>query len=271
MIAFPNCKINLGLNIISKRDDNFHNLETVFFPLNFYDILEILPSQENITHLKVTGFAVGDPSDNLCIKAFDLLKKDWSLPGVDIHLHKAIPSGAGLGGGSADAAFTLRLIDKKFRLNIPVKKLQEYALELGSDCPFFLINNPCLATGRGERLEQIELSLSGYKVLLIHPGIHINTGEAFKEINPSFPQKKIKEIIQQPIAKWKGELINDFEKPVFKKYPEIKKIKDELYANGAVYASLSGSGSTVYGIFNDDEAINYPAELSYFSKLLNVA
>ncbi len=271
MIAFPNCKINLGLNIISKRDDNFHNLETVFFPLSFYDIVEILPSKDNFTHLKVTGFAAADPSDNLCIKAFNLLKKEWSLPEVDIHLHKAIPSGAGLGGGSADASIILRLIDKKFSLNVPLKKLQEYALELGSDCPFFLINNPCLATGRGEQLEQIELSLSGYKVLLIHPCIHINTGEAFKEINPSLPQKKIKEIIQQPVPTWKGELINDFEKPVFKKYPGIKKIKDELYANGAVYASLSGSGSTVYGIFNNDVTINYLPEPSYFFKLLNVA
>ena len=195
MIVFPNCKINLGLNILCKRDDGFHDLETVFFPVGLHDILEILPSRNNTTQLTVTGILPGKPEDNLCMKAFNLLKKDYpQLPEINMHLHKAIPPGAGLGGGSADAAFTLQLLDTKFNLNISEKKMLEYALQLGSDCPFFLINKPCLATSRGEVLEPVNLFLSGYKILLINPGIHINTGEAFKQIKPAIPEKKLKKL-----------------------------------------------------------------------------
>jgi 4-diphosphocytidyl-2-C-methyl-D-erythritol kinase len=178
--------------------------------------------------------------------------------------------GAGLGGGSADAAFTLKLLDKKFNLNISKKRMFEYALELGSDCSFFLINEPCVASGRGEILETVSLSLSGYKLFLINPGIHINSGEAFKEIKSSIPAKKIKEIIQQPVHKWKDELRNDFEKVIFEKYPEIKKIKEDLYDEGAIYASMSGSGSTVYGIFKNDATISNSHAPGYFYKIIDI-
>ncbi|MEP6927643.1 MAG: 4-(cytidine 5'-diphospho)-2-C-methyl-D-erythritol kinase [Ginsengibacter sp.] len=272
MVTFPNCKINIGLNILSKRKDGFHNLETVFFPVNFHDVLEILPAISNTTQLTVTGISAGNPENNLCMKAFNILKKDYpQLPEINMHLHKVIPLGAGLGGGSADAAFTLQLLDKKFNLNIPEKKMCVYALQLGSDCPFFLINKPCLATSRGEELELVNMFLSGYKILLINSGIHINTGEAFKQIKPAIPEKKIKEIIQQPVETWKEELVNDFEEIVFKNYPEIKKIKESLYGNGAVYAAMSGTGSTVYAIFKKDFIINYNDERPYFYKLLDVA
>jgi 4-diphosphocytidyl-2-C-methyl-D-erythritol kinase len=271
MIVFPNCKINLGLNILCKRNDGFHDLETVFFPIGLQDVLEILPSRNSTTQLTVTGIWPGKPEDNLCMKAFNFLKKDYQLPEINMHLHKAIPPGAGLGGGSADAVFTLQLLDTKFNLNISQKKMLEYALHLGSDCPFFLINNPCLATSRGEIMEPVNLVLSGYKILLINQGIHINTAEAFKQIKPAVPGKKIKEIIQQSIETWKAELVNDFEKIVFKKYPQLKKIKESLYKNGAVYAAMTGSGSTLYGIFEKDSIINYPFEPVYFYKLFDVA
>jgi len=270
MIVFPNCKINLGLNILQKREDGFHDLETIFFPVGLCDALEILHAQ-NKTQLTISGLSAGNTEDNLCLKAFYLLKKDYpQLPEVNIHLLKAIPLGAGLGGGSADAAFTLQLLNKKFKLNIPDKKMCVYALQLGSDCPFFLFNKPCLATGSGELLENVNISLSGYKILLINPAIHISTAEAFSKIKPAIPAKKIKEIILQPVESWRGELSNDFENYIFEKYPQVKKIKEELYENGALYAAMSGSGSTVFGIFNKDSIINYSAEPDYFYKLTNV-
>ena len=185
MIVFPNCKINLGLHILGKREDGFHNLETVFYPLLFRDALELIPATNNTTEIEFTGSGLavdGNVSDNLCVKAYYLLKKNFpQLPLVKIHLHKAIPMGAGLGGGSADAAFMLKLLNEKFNLNISTPQLLNYALELGSDCPFFIINKPCIATGRGEILEEIEVDLSAYKIVLINPGIHINTGWAFSQ------------------------------------------------------------------------------------------
>jgi 4-diphosphocytidyl-2-C-methyl-D-erythritol kinase len=272
MIVFPNCKINLGLNILRKREDAFHDLETVFFPLAFHDILEILPAPGNITLFTVTGILPGKSEDNLCIRAFNLLKQDHpQLPEINMHLHKTIPPGAGLGGGSADAAFTLQVLNTKFNLAVPGKKMMKYALQLGSDCPFFLINKPCLGTGRGEVLQPVNVSLPGYKILLINPGIHINTGEAFRQITPIVPAKKIKDIIQQPVETWKAELVNDFEKIIFNNYPLLKKIKEDLYENGAIYSAMSGSGSTLFGIFNKDFPVNYPAEPAYFYKLFDLA
>ena len=266
MVTFPNCKINLGLNIVKKRDDGFHDIETVFFPLPFYDVLEIVTS-ENKTEFTNTGISGGEINNNLCLKAYQLLKKDFpDLPEIKMHLHKTIPVGAGLGGGSADAAFTLSLLNKKYNLNIPLQQLLVYALQLGSDCPFFLLNKTAVASGRGEILEEINCSLSGYKILIINPGIHINTKELFQQITPSFPVKKISEIIQQPIETWKNDLVNDFEKIVFQKYPEVKKIKEELYLHNAVYASMTGSGSTVFGIFNTNDEIKIPIEKEYFYK-----
>ncbi len=266
MITFPNCKINLGLNILQKRKDNFHDIETVFYPIPFYDILEIVSSQ-NVTQFKNTGISAGENKNNLCLKAYYLLKKDYpQLPEIKMHLHKTIPAGAGLGGGSADAVFTLLLLDKKYNLNIPVKMLFQYSSQLGSDCPFFLMNKPCFAEGRGEKMKEINLSLSAYKILIINPGIHINTQEIFKQTIPAFPSKKIPKIIKQPIETWKNELVNDFEHVVFTLYPGIKNLKELLYRHKAVYASMTGTGSTVAGIFNATDKIDFPVAKGYFHK-----
>jgi 4-diphosphocytidyl-2-C-methyl-D-erythritol kinase len=268
MVSFPNCKINLGLNILNKRDDDYHDIETVFFPIQLKDSLEIIEKEK--FEFSTSGFSIeGEPGKNLCIKAYNLLKKDFpQLPAVQMHLHKAIPMGAGLGGGSADGAFTLKLLNKKFELNLCEKQLINYSLQLGSDCPFFILNKPCFATSRGEILEQTELELSGYKFLVVKPPIHISTAWAFSTIKPSKPVKSIKQIIQQSISTWKAELINDFEKPVFTKYPEIKNIKDKLYDAGAMYASMSGSGSAVYGIFKKNTNVSLPFPKNYFVKEL---
>lgn len=257
MINFPNCKINLGLNILRKRNDGYHDLETIFYPLPVKDALEIIKQpgqkegQEDI-QFTTTGITIeGSPQDNLCIKAYHLLKKEYEhLPPVRIHLHKNIPIGAGLGGGSSDGAFTLQLLNHQFHLGLSGDQLAAYTLQLGSDCPFFLHNRPCYASGRGEKLDDIALDLSQYAFLVVNPGIHINTGWAFSNIIPATPGTiSLKEAIQEPIADWKYHLTNAFEKPVFDLYPEIKTIKDILYARGALYAAMSGSGSTVYGIF----------------------
>ena len=268
MVSFPNCKINLGLNIVNKRDDGYHDIETVFFPIQLKDSLEVIENEK--LEFSTSGFSIeGEPEKNLCIKAYDLLEKDFSqLPAVQMHLHKAIPMGAGLGGGSADGAFTLKLLNKKFNLLLSEKQLINYSLELGSDCPFFILNKPCFARGRGEILEQAKLDLSEYKFLIVHPPIHISTAWAFSTIKPLRPAKSIKQIIQQSISTWKAELINDFEKPVFEKYPEIKNIKDKLYDAGAIYASMSGSGSAVYGIFRKEKTISISFPNNYFAKTL---
>ena len=266
MVSFPNCKINFGLNIVNKRDDGYHDIETFFFPVHLKDSLEIIEKEK--LEFSTSGFSIeGEPEKNLCIKAYDLLKKDFpKLPTVQMHLHKAIPMGAGLGGGSADGALTLKLLNKKFELNLSEKQLINYSLQLGSDCPFFILNKPCFATGRGEILEQTGLDLSGFKILIVHPAIHISTAWAFANINPLKPVKSIKQIIQQSISTWKAELINDFEKPVFEKYPEISKIKDALYDAGAIYASMSGSGSAVYGIFRKADLVSITFAENYFIK-----
>src|SRR5665213_907776 len=266
MILFPNCKINLGLNILQKREDGYHDIETVFFPLPFYDALEIVTSDATSICTN-TGISGGNAADNLCMKAYQLLKSDYShLPEIKIHLHKTIPVGAGLGGGSADAAFTILLLNQKYNLHIPEKKLFEYALLLGSDCPYFLLNKPAFATGRGEILEEINLSLSGYKILIVTPGIHISTKELFAEISPSFPPKRIRQIILQPIQTWKNDLVNDFEMIAFSKYPSLQKIKENMYEANAVYASMTGTGSTIFGIFNANEKIDFNFEKEYFHK-----
>lgn len=273
MVTFPNCKINLGLRILSKREDGFHDIETVFYPIPFKDALELIPHTNGNTEvdLTATGLAVdGNPEDNLCIKAYNLIKKDFpQLPAIKLHLHKTIPMGAGLGGGSANAAFMLKLLNDKFQLNLSTPKLLNYSYQLGSDCPFFIINKPSFATGRGEVLEEIHVDLSAYKIVLINPGIHINTGWAFSQITPALSKKSIKEIIQQPKETWKDELTNDFENPVFKAHPQIREIKEELYQQGAIYASMSGSGSTVFGIFNIAFESNPFIDRNYFIKIIN--
>jgi 4-diphosphocytidyl-2-C-methyl-D-erythritol kinase len=268
MVVFPNAKINLGLTILNKRDDGYHNLVTFFYPILIKDVLEIIVSDK--FEFTTSGISIDAVTDeNICIQAYQLLKKDFSqLPAVKMYLHKTIPLGAGLGGGSADGAFTLKLLNQKFELGLTNGQLINYSLQLGSDCPFFILNKPSFATGRGEVLEEINLDLSNYKIIIINPRIHIPTGWAFTQITPSMLSKNKKEIIQQPLDTWKEELMNDFEKPVFKKYPEIKSIKEELYHQGAIYASMSGSGSSVFGIFKKETIINYPLPGNYFIKEL---
>jgi 4-diphosphocytidyl-2-C-methyl-D-erythritol kinase len=276
MLSFPNCKINLGLRILNKREDGFHNIETVFYPVGLKDALEIIPAQPSNkeTDFTSSGLPVdGNIDDNTCIKAYHLLKKDFpELPAIQMHLHKAIPMGAGLGGGSADGAFTLQLLNKKFHLNLSIPTLLHYSLQLGSDCPFFIINQPCFATSRGEIIEEIALDLSKYKMVLINPGIHVNTGWAFSQLSGpgserfKRPESSLKELIQQPINKWRDILKNDFEAPVFEKYPAIEEIKTALYAQGALYAAMSGSGSTVFGIFEKETAFTSFEHKNYFVK-----
>jgi 4-diphosphocytidyl-2-C-methyl-D-erythritol kinase len=270
MLAFPNCKINLGLHILNKREDGFHNLETVFYPLNIKDALEVIPFSGQQLQFIQTGLTVtGSEADNSCVKAYHLLKKDFpQLPAVQMHLHKTIPMGAGLGGGSADGAFALQLLNTKFELQLSQQQLINYALQLGSDCPFFIMNKPCFATGRGEILEPVALDLSAYKIAIINPGIHVNTGWAFSQLTPALPAKSIKQIITQPVQTWKHELKNDFEDVVFAAHPSIKSIKETLYNEGALYAAMSGSGSTVFGIFDKEIFLTTFTEKGYFTKLL---
>ncbi len=266
MVLFPNCKINLGLHIIRKRKDGYHDLETVFYPVGLRDAIEMVKHQQPGIRFSASGLAItGNKHDNLCIKAYHLLKQDFpELPPIQLHLHKAIPMGAGLGGGSADGAFMLQLLNEKFSLQLSDEQLIHYALQLGSDCPFFLINKPCFATGRGEQMQEIELNLSAYKFILINPNIHISTAWAFGQLTPKTPAIPIQQVIQQPVATWKDHLKNDFEEPVTRQYPQIRSIKDELYNNGALYASMTGSGSTVFGIFNKTQVFTHALDPSYF-------
>jgi len=276
MIVFPNAKINLGLFVPRKRDDGYHDILTLFYPIPLNDILEVVEfrgeEKSSSIPFTVSGLAIeGNPSSNLCIKAYYLLKKDFpGLPHIRMHLHKVIPSGAGLGGGSSDGAFALQLFNKLFSLGLSRDDLVRYALQLGSDCPFFIINSPCVARGRGEQLEEISLDLSGYNLVLVYPGIHINTGDAFRHLRPADPGISITGIIRQPIERWKDNLYNDFEKTIFPLYPAIVDIKDELYRQGALYASMSGSGSTVFGLFKKGKKpeLNFPAE--YFVRQLKL-
>jgi 4-diphosphocytidyl-2-C-methyl-D-erythritol kinase len=263
MVTFPNCKINLGLHITGKRPDGFHELETVFYPVPLKDILEVVSS--TTLQFQSTGIDIpGNPASNLCLKAYHLLKEDFpQLPPVQMHLHKIIPMGAGLGGGSADGAFALQLLNDKYFLGLSPTQLMKYALQLGSDCPFFILNQPCYATGRGEDLTPIKLDLSGYRFVIVHPGIHINTKWAFEQIQPGLPSRSIKEIIQLPIQDWKFYLSNDFESPIKQNYPAIEAIKLALYKDGAIYASMSGSGSTVFGIYPTNANIQLNKQLNY--------
>ena len=253
MITFPNAKINLGLNIIEKRPDGYHNLETIFYPINLQDALEVTRRENNDKEytLHISGSPLeGEPEDNLVVKAYKLLKKDYpGLLPVDIHMYKHIPAGAGLGGGSSDAACMIKLLNDKFSLGLSTERMEEYAVKLGADCAFFIRNKPVFATGIGNLFEPVELSLKGYHIILIKPDIFVSTRDAFAEIKPVRPAVSLKEIVKQPMETWKNSMKNDFEDSVFKKFPEIAAIKDELYDLGAVYAAMSGSGSSVYGIF----------------------
>lgn len=273
MIVFPNCKINLGLHILRKRSDGYHDLETFFYPVPITDVLEVIKSKKtngSSIQFSTSGISIEENSNtNLCVKAYALLLKDFpSLPSLFIHLHKVIPLGAGLGGGSSDAVFTLEVLNQIGELNLSNEKLKDYALQLGSDCPFFIINKPCIATARGEELTEYPIDLSTFKIMIVNPGIHVDTGKAFSKITPAIPYSSIKDSIKLPVSEWKNHLTNDFEKVVFEMYPEIADLKKELYQLGAVYASMSGSGSTVYGIFEKDKIINHTFPAHYFVKVV---
>lgn len=254
MIAFPNAKINIGLNVIEKRPDGFHNIESIFFPiLDVKDILEIV---ENFDSSDVvfssSGITIpGNKNENLCLKAYHLIKNDFDIPPVKIHLHKIIPIGAGLGGGSSDAAFTLKILNQLFHLEISQKKLLEYARQLGSDCAFFIVNKPIYAFNKGDEFYDVELNLNNYKILVDYPSIHISTADAYAGITPKKPRYSILELIKNPIESWKNNIFNDFEKSILKKFPEIEESKIKMYQNGAIYASMTGSGSAVFGIFDN--------------------
>ena len=249
MLVFPNAKINIGLNITEKRLDGFHNLETVFYPINLTDILEFVESKDK-TIFQNTGLEINiSNSDNLVLKAYYLLKENYKLPELNIHLHKIIPVGAGLGGGSSDAAFMLTALNTYFELQISDSDLEKYAQQLGSDCPFFIKNKPIFAEGTGNIFTTVNLDLSDYYILIVKPDIHISTKEAFTGINPANPEFNLREISNLPVSDFKKTITNDFEETIFKIYPEIKQIKDDLYRAGALYAQMSGSGSAVFGIF----------------------
>jgi 4-diphosphocytidyl-2-C-methyl-D-erythritol kinase len=250
VVVFPPCKINLGLSVLSKRPDGYHNLETCFYPVPWTDIAEIISA--DTFEFSYTGNVIpGTPAENLCVKAYHLLKKDFELGPVKIHLHKVIPSGAGLGGGSSDAAYTLRLLNEKFSLGLSQISLMQYASTLGSDCAFFIQDKAMVGTGRGEILNDTSLSLKNKFLVVIKPDIHVSTADAFSGITPKIPNLTIAEIIQYPLHQWKDVLTNDFEDTVFKKHPAIKRLKEKLYKLGAVYATMSGTGSAVAGIFDD--------------------
>lgn len=258
MITFPNAKINLGLNITEKRPDGYHNLETIFYPIPLEDALEItvLNSPENKFSLHQSGLEIaGDPGTNLVVKAYKLLDEKFHLPSVDIYLYKNIPSGAGLGGGSSDAAFMLKLLNDKFSLKLSDKTLEEYAAILGADCAFFIKNTPTFAEGIGNLFSPVTLSLKGYQLVLVKPDIFVSTREAFAQIRPHKPEHSLREIIAAPIEQWKDCMVNDFEESVFPQHPAIGKIKEDLYNEGAIYAAMSGSGSSVFGIFHPNASL----------------
>jgi 4-diphosphocytidyl-2-C-methyl-D-erythritol kinase len=257
MINFPNCKINLGLSITGKFPDGYHRIETLIVPLPLSDILETVPAADSKGSFSTTGLSIaGNAYDNLCYKAWKMLDDEFHIGQVEIHLHKIVPAGAGLGGGSSDAAFMLKMLNSIYNLGLDEKTLAGYAARLGMDCPFFVANKPAMATGRGEILDKFDLNLSGIHVAIVKPQIHISTAEAYAGIVPNEKQTPLAEILAKPISDWKNLLINDFEASVFRRYPQISEIKEQLYNAGAVYAAMSGSGSAVFGLFGK------PAEIT---------
>ena len=251
MITFPGCKINLGLSVLSKRPDGFHDIETVFYPVPFCDILEIMPSPGREFGFRQSGLSTGgSPEDNLCVRAYRLLKEQPGVREVDMMLHKIIPAGSGLGGGSSDAAATLLALDRIFGLGLSEKELQGFANRLGSDCAFFLKNEPRLATGRGEILGATGLRIDR-KVVIVIPPLQVSTAWAYSVVKPVRKKRSIADSITQPVERWKEILLNDFEVPVFQRHPELAGIKKRLYELGAEYAAMSGSGSAVFGLFSE--------------------
>jgi len=263
MIVFPKAKINLGLRITGKRNDGYHNIETLFYPVSFCDALEFVaspePSEKDL--IRVTGISLGiNPEENIVMKTITKLRERYSFPVLKIHLHKAIPHGAGLGGGSSDAACMIKALNRHFTLSIGDQEMKSIALEIGSDCPFFIDGDPAYANGRGEILESINPMLSGCYLLLLNPGVGINTGEAYQYCRPETPVTSLRLLAKRDISEWKDLILNDFEEFAFKKHPVIRKIKDDLYSSGALFSSMSGSGSSVYGIFSGKPG-NIPGHL----------
>lgn len=252
MLCFPNAKINIGLNVVSKRSDGFHNIETIFYPIPLCDALETTDlTSSQVYQFSATGIPVTiEDHDNIVLKAFQLLKTEFAIPPTAIHLHKNIPFGAGLGGGSADGAFMIKLLNDKYHLKLSESRMEQLAGMLGSDCPFFIQNKAVFAEGKGDIFSKISIDLSNYFIYLIKPNLPISTPEAYRCITPKSPNKSLRELIQQPIELWKDSIFNDFEDSIFPKHRELQTIKDLLYKNGAVYAAMSGSGSSIYGIFN---------------------
>ena len=260
MVLFPNAKINIGLRIIARRSDGYHDIETVFYPVKLYDALEFVRSESREDELVMTGIVIGsDAKENLVSKAVNKLRQKSQFPILKIHLHKAIPAGAGLGGGSSDATCLLKSLNKYYSLGVSHSDLSDMALGLGSDCPFYIENQPAYATGRGEKMETVPDVLEDFHIVLINPGLHVSTKEAYSQCVPSKPDSNLKELIKLPAEQWKEFIFNDFEEYVFRKFPVIGEIKEALYASGAVFSLMSGSGSSVFGIFNEKPAL--PEEL----------
>lgn len=256
MIIFPIAKVNLGLNVVERRPDGYHNLQTVFYPVGIQDALEIFPMAEDFPSevdcdIKVSNIPIeGDEQRNLVVRAYQLLKQDFpNLPRLHVHLYKGIPTQAGMGGGSSDASTMLRLLNTSFQLNLSDEKLISYASKLGADCAIFILNRPAYAEGIGEKLYPMDVDLSGWYMAVVRPDIPVPTKEAFARIKPHFPQKCCRDIVMQPVETWKEELVNDFEESVFALHPELAAIKERLYQLGATYAAMSGSGSALFGLF----------------------
>lgn len=249
MIVFPNAKINIGLNIVSKRTDGYHNLETVFYPIKTHDALEVVLSEEMA--FMSSGINIpGDAANNLCLKAYALMKRDFDLPPVKIHLHKNIPIGAGLGGGSADCGFFIKVLNEICNLNLSSEHLKNYARKLGADCAFFIDNKPVFAFDKGDQFEDLQLDLSAYYLVLIMPPVHVSTAEAYGGVQPKPAELDLKSALKLPVEEWKNQIKNDFERSVFQYHPEISSVKEALYQSGALYAAMSGSGASVFGLFS---------------------
>lgn len=250
MLAYPNAKINIGLHIINKRPDGYHNLESIFYPVPLFDVLEAVPSENFFFSVK-GNFIPGRLDQNICIKAYHLLKENYDIPGVDMILLKNIPTGAGMGGGSSDGAYAIQLLNDLFKLELSERTLQDLALQLGSDCPFFISNKPAFVTGRGENIQEISMNLKGYYFAILANEIHISTAQAYSNIHPQQPDVSLEKIKDYPIEEWKDFMNNDFEEFAFQKFPVLKKAKDYLYSKEALFASMTGSGSAIFGIFRD--------------------
>jgi 4-diphosphocytidyl-2-C-methyl-D-erythritol kinase len=267
MIVFPNAKINLGLNVISRQADGYHTLDTCFFPIPWKEALEVIPADK--PSFSTSGIPLPGDEPNIVQKAHALLMKDFDIPPVSMHLHKAIPVGAGLGGGSADAGFALRLFNDLFELDLDEHALMGYAAALGADCAFFIKNQPMIAGGIGDKLQEIHLSMSGKSIMLVYPGIHIPTGQSYAQIVPQQWPLNVKTILlENPMEEWKYALKNDFEQSAFHHHPVLPDIKKTLYMNGAIYASMSGSGSCIYGIFSELPQIEWPDHYVCWSGVL---